>query len=233
VLRRVEDLLDLRERCIGHEKYRGSSKAVSDPAKLDVGNGENTWGVVECVAGPVDEVWFDALHEAPSDALDGSPEQHDDRAGNDDADDRVGEREAEYDADGAKNNGEGSEPVEACMDAVCDEGGGANPLADPDPVDGDDLVARETDQAGEVLCPAEPVGVVAGRSAAAKDECDPEGTAVSASEKLWMVSASRATEPLMRKTANRRIVVPSRRKRLIFSARTPWAQASCRGPVCG
>jgi len=52
------------------------------------------------------------------------------------------------------------------------------------------------------------------------------GTAVRESEKLWTVSASNATEPLIRTTISCRSVVPSRMKRLIFSARMPSALAS-------
>ena len=52
------------------------------------------------------------------------------------------------------------------------------------------------------------------------------GTAVSASEKLWIVSANNATDPLITTTANCKMVVTSRITRLIFSALTPSLLAS-------
>ena len=96
---------------------------MSDPAELDAGNGQDTGGVLEGVPGPVDQVGFDAVHETPPDAFDGAPEQDDDRGGNEEADDRVGEWEAEQHTDGAEDDGQRSEPVQACVDAVGDQGG--------------------------------------------------------------------------------------------------------------
>ena len=52
------------------------------------------------------------------------------------------------------------------------------------------------------------------------------GTAVNASEKLWMVSASSATEPLMITTTTCSSAVTPSNPRLILTARTPWRLAS-------
>ena len=107
-----------------------------------------TPGILQCVAGPVDEVRLDAVHETPADASDGSPEQDDDRGRNDEADDGVCQREAEHHADDAKHDGEGRESVQACVDVVRDESGIADFLSDHNAVDGDDFVARKAEETG-------------------------------------------------------------------------------------
>lgn len=84
----------------------------------------------------------------------------------------------------------------------------------------------DDEQAGEVLGSAETIGVAAARDPATKDERAPERSAVRASEKVWIVSASSATELLSGRVANWKIVMPSRTKGLIFSSRPPRALAS-------
>ena len=49
--------------------------------------------------------------------------------------------------------------------------------------------------------------------------------AVSASEKLWIVSDSKATLPLMRTMTTWKMAVASSAIREIFSARMPWSVA--------
>ena len=117
-----------------------------------------TPGILQCVAGPVDEVRLDAVHETavhetavhetPADASDGSPEQDDDRGRDDEADDGVCQREAEHHADDAKHDGEGRESVQACVDVVRDVIGLADFLSDHSAVDGDDFVARKAEETG-------------------------------------------------------------------------------------
>ena len=143
----VEEFFDGGEGRVVDVEGCGSLKTVSYPAELDSGDGEDAGGGFEGVSCSVDQVWFDAIHESASDALDGSPEQDDDRGGDDDADDGIGEGEAEHHADCAEDDGEGGEPVEAGMDPVCDESRGADLLSDPDAIDGDDLVPGEADEA--------------------------------------------------------------------------------------
>ena len=75
-------------------------------------------------------------------------QQHHDRGTDQEADDRIGEGEAEPDPDHAGDHGQGGEPVGAGMDAVGDQGRGADPAAHSDPVDRDGLVAGEPDQPG-------------------------------------------------------------------------------------
>jgi len=101
------------------------------------------------VAGTVDEGRFDTVHQPSSDAFNRSPEQDDDRGRDNDADDGVGQREAEHDTHGAEDDGKGGEPVQAGVNTVGDEGGGADLLSDADAIDGDDFVACEADQSGE------------------------------------------------------------------------------------
>lgn len=149
MLCRVEDLLDVGQRRVCDVDRCFAWEAVSDPAQLEAGKGDDAGGVFEGVAGSVDEVGFDAVHEAASDAVDGPPEQDDDRGGDDDADDRVREGKAEHDADGAQDDGERREPVQTVADPVCDEGSGADFLTDSDALDGDDFVAGEADETGD------------------------------------------------------------------------------------
>ena len=49
---------------------------------------------------------------------------------------------------GTEHDGQGGEPVGACVQPVGDQGRGPDPGADPDPVDRDQLVAGEPDQPG-------------------------------------------------------------------------------------
>ena len=85
-----------------------------------------------------------------------APLEHDqDRHGDEQADDGVGEREPGEHADGAERHGQRGEPVGAGVQAVGDQRGGPDRAADPDPVDGDELVAGEADDAGGEDDPAE------------------------------------------------------------------------------
>ena len=66
-------------------------------------------------------------------------------------------------------------------------------------VSGDDGRQRDhgdDEDAGQVFGAAVAVGVAPGGRSTAEDEGDPQRQAVRASEKLWMVSASSATEPV-------------------------------------
>jgi hypothetical protein len=122
----------------------------------------------------------------------------------------VGPVPAQRDPADAQQDGQRGEAVGAGMEPVSDQGGRADLPADPDPVAGDQLVAREADHggdshrgqithrvrmrepghsrvggqrgrrgndqdddhAGQVLGPAIPVGVAAGRRPPADDERD-------------------------------------------------------------
>ena len=80
------------------------------------------------------------------------------------ADDRVGQRETGQHADRAEHHGQRGEPVGAGVQAVGDQRRGADPAADPDPVDGDQLVAGEPDQR-RPRAPSRDWSPVAGRGA--------------------------------------------------------------------
>lgn len=212
VLRGVSSSFRFGKGGVGQDQGGGSLEAVSDPAELNFGNRKDARGVFEGVAGSVDQFRLDAVHQTASDALDRAPQQHDDRGGDDDADDRVRKREPDHHPDRPEDHREGSEPVQASMNAVRNEGRGADLLADSDSVDRDEFVAGEADQArqrhepevvqglrveqpvdgfhsshdggegddgddeqsGEIFGAPEPVGIAAGRDAAAEDERDPQ-----------------------------------------------------------
>ena len=71
-----------------------------------------------------------------------------DRDGDEQADDRVGQREAQRDAAGAEQHGQRGESVGAGVQAVGDQRGRADLAADADAVERDEFVADEADEPG-------------------------------------------------------------------------------------
>jgi hypothetical protein len=78
--------------------------------------------------------------------LEGDPQ---DQGGDREADERVGDLDAEGDRSGGRDDSEGHESVDAGVMAVCGEGGALEPGAAAQPDLGRDLVADEADQSGE------------------------------------------------------------------------------------
>ena len=105
------------------------------------------FGGQRCFGG-VDECGVDAVHQ-PAEHIAHRGAQHgEDRDGDEQSDDGVGEREAERDAAGAEKHGQRGESVGAGVQAVGDEGGRADAAADADAVERDEFVADESDQPG-------------------------------------------------------------------------------------
>ena len=96
----------------------------------------------------------------------GAPEQDHDGHRNQQAHEWIGEGKAQPDTGDTGDDGERREAVRAGVDAVGDQGGGAYPPVDTDPVDRNKLVA------GEVLRAAEAVRVRARGLALAEEERD-------------------------------------------------------------
>ena len=63
----------------------------------------------------------------------------------------IGDGKAQPDTGDTGDDGEGREAVRAGVDAVGDQGGGADPTADTDPVDRNKLVAGEVLRAAEAV----------------------------------------------------------------------------------
>jgi hypothetical protein len=101
--------------------------------------------VPQRVLGPVHQLRLDAVEQPPPDIASRADEQDHDRGGDDQPDDRIGQRKPGQDTDPAEHHGERGESVGAGVDAIGDQRRRPDPPAGTDPVDGDDLVAEEPD----------------------------------------------------------------------------------------
>lgn len=91
---------------IGNHDATVTAKSMPNPPQPDGGNIQNPRCVCQSRPRPVYEFRFDAIHEPPADALHSAPQQSDDCRGNQEADERVGKREAEHDTERARHHGE-------------------------------------------------------------------------------------------------------------------------------
>ena len=90
----------------------------------------------------LDESRVDAVHQTSVDVASRVLEHDEDRRGDEEADEGVGDLESGGHADGADDDGQGREPVGAGVQPVGHQGGGPDLAPDADAVDGDELVAR-------------------------------------------------------------------------------------------
>src|SRR5215210_7816750 len=109
---------------------------VSDPAQAQVLDAPDTGGGVEDVAGGGAQLGVHGVHQAPVHLASGVAQDDQDGDGDEESDDRVGDRESEQGAGGAADDGQRGEPVGAGVVSVGHQGGGPDALADPDPVAG-------------------------------------------------------------------------------------------------
>src|SRR5207237_5986866 len=123
-------------------------EAVADPADaqhadpLDAGDaGQHGPGLV--AQGGVDGV-HESVHHVPGRC----PQHRDDQHRDGEAGDGVGPVEPGRHPDGAGQDAEGADAVGAGVEAVGDQGGGADLPPDPDPVAGHELVAGDADEGG-------------------------------------------------------------------------------------
>jgi hypothetical protein len=124
------------------------TQPVADPAKADLFDLSHAG--CHCNGGFSESGKFrvDGVHEASINAHSGGPEDKQDRDSDGKANDGVGLRESGQDAECAGDNSEGSEPVRSRVQTVGNKGRRADLPADADPVDGDQFVAAESDEAG-------------------------------------------------------------------------------------
>ena len=94
---------------------------MSNPAQLQSRHVDHPGSVLERGSGFVDQFGLDPVHESAANASNRSPQQHNDRGRDDEADDGVGQWEAEHDADGTHDDGEGCEAVGARVHPVGNE----------------------------------------------------------------------------------------------------------------
>jgi hypothetical protein len=114
---------------------------------LDTGDGS------DAMFGAVDQGWVDAIQQAPADVAGRAPQQDEYHGADQHADDRIGQRETGPRPDHAEHHCQRGEPVGAGMHAVGDQRRRVDLATDPDPVDGDQLVADEPDQPGRSTQP--------------------------------------------------------------------------------
>ena len=138
-------LLQLDHGCAplcGHSDF--GLQAVPGPA-------QSGRGIVDSVVSQrccerVSEGWIDAVHQPAANVFYGSPEENGDRGGDEQPDDRVSEGQPEPDAEHAGDDGQGSEPVGAGVDAVRDQRGRADLPPDMDSVNRYELVPGKADK---------------------------------------------------------------------------------------
>jgi hypothetical protein len=121
---------------------------VTDPAKADLF--DLSYAGCVCNGGFSESGKFriDGVHEASINVHSGGPEDKQDRDSDGKANDRVGLRESCQDAKCPGDDSEGSEPVCSRVQTVGNKSRRADLPADADPVDGDQFVADESDEAG-------------------------------------------------------------------------------------
>ena len=138
------DVVALGDAQVGIDREDGvRAQPVSDPAHLDLLDGEDPGNVGEHGLRPGDEARVDAVEQATADVADGAVEDDEDRDGDEEPDERVGDRVSQGDSDGADDDTERGDAVGLGVPPVRDERCGTDPGADADPVDGDDLVPRQ------------------------------------------------------------------------------------------
>ena len=104
-----------------HDQVGAGDEAVPHPAHthgLDLDDALDAGGRTLDV---VDQLRIDRVHQAPEDGASSVAQDPQDGDGDDQADERVGQREAEPHADGRDDHGDRGEPVGACVQPVGDE----------------------------------------------------------------------------------------------------------------
>ena len=146
-----------RQVFIDHDGDR-RRQAVPDPAGLHRTHPLHPVHMRGGVLDRRDDRRVDGVHQ-PVEHLAGGAAQHGEDGDRDDQpDDRVGPLEPEPHADGAERHGQRGEPVGAGVVAVGLQRRRPDPAADPDPVQGDELVAGEADQPGQEQPPMLVIG---------------------------------------------------------------------------
>src|SRR6185312_9629699 len=123
-------------------------ETVSEPAGANVGHLVNLRHVLRSVPDLLEVVRLDAVEHPQEHGLDGLPHDPENSGGDDRADDRISDRIAKPDADGAEQHREAGPAVDAGMLAIGDESGTADLSAHPHAEERDALVAGETDNRG-------------------------------------------------------------------------------------
>src|SRR5215218_4676767 len=110
------------------------SQGVPDPPHAHLPDALDSGDGAQGLFGGVDQGGVDGVHQAAVDLAGGVLEDHDDGEGDEQADDGVGPAPADRDAAGAEQNGQGGEAVGAGVQAVGDQGGGADAATGADAV---------------------------------------------------------------------------------------------------
>ncbi len=156
---------------------------VTVPSHLQPAHTEHPRNGRQVSLGGRDDVGVDSVHEPAEDFDDGTLEDDQDREGDQDADDRVCQREAQQYADRADRDRQGREAVGAGVQAIRDQRSGADLPADPDPIDRHQFVTGEPDQPGReddpdmadrLLIDQSPDRLVSGQHSRQRDHRDDE-----------------------------------------------------------
>ena len=124
-------------------------RLVAVPAQPDLSHIDHPGGRPDHRLGLVDQVRVDGVHQPPVDLAGGIAQDEQDGHGDEQADDRVGDRVSGPGSGGAEDHREAGEPVGAGVQPVGDQRGGSDPASGADPVLGDHLVTEEADHTGD------------------------------------------------------------------------------------
>ena len=133
----------------GHRDAHLRVEAMPDPPRSDIGDLFHPGNVTRCVANRLQRLRVDSVEHPDHDGPSRLPDDHEDGRRDEQTYDRVGQRVAGPDSDGAEEDRQARPTIHARVVAVGDQGDAADLPTDPDPEDGDGFVADEADDGGE------------------------------------------------------------------------------------
>src|SRR4051794_38612290 len=154
---------------------------MAEPAQLHVGSADDAAHMLNGVPRLGCQARLDTIDHAADNRYGGLPDDPEDRQGDQQSDDRFGQRQAEPHPDRAEHDGEAGQAVDAGMGPIGDQGRAVDPAAPPDAEYGHGLVADEADDAGRHDPSEQPYGLrmqelvdglVAGEKRAREDDED-------------------------------------------------------------